>query len=199
MTRVKRKRYDPFVPRLYGVQEAAEYLGISRRNLTAKLARGQIVPPVAELAATPVWSESQLDEQLFFWRDNPMGRWPEDKVRQFTLSRRLRRMEARWERLVRASVDYTDKRRIRAIWEGEEAISRRKGGGSAIATEGEALRALTEAKLLRLVADLRDEDPVFAGIAAELDEAADLRKEIESLQEARRERAIVGEGVEAQA
>jgi hypothetical protein len=91
--RIRRKRYDPLVPRLYGTKEAATYLGISGRNLTRRLAHGQVIPPVAELAATPVWSESQLDKQLFFWRHSPPGRWDQDRLEQFTLSRRLKRLE----------------------------------------------------------------------------------------------------------
>jgi hypothetical protein len=46
---------------------------------------------------------------------------------------------------------------------------------------------------LRLVADLGDKDPVFAGIADELNQAADLRKQLKSIKKARRKRALGSE------
>jgi hypothetical protein len=64
-------------------------------------------------------------------------------------------------------------------------------------TRAEARRALTEAKLLRLVADLGDEDVVLRGVAQELADAADLRQKLEAVRNAWRERATVAEAVES--
>jgi hypothetical protein len=66
--RIRRKRYDPLLPRLYGTYEAAEYLGLTRRHLSIRRLRGQVVPPVAELRCGPIWSESQLQQQAFTWK-----------------------------------------------------------------------------------------------------------------------------------
>jgi ABC-type sugar transport system ATPase subunit len=56
---------------------------------------------------------------------------------------------------------------------------------------------MTEAKLLRLVADLRHEDIVLAGIAHELDEAADLRQQIQTIKDARTQRTLEAEALDA--
>jgi hypothetical protein len=193
---VRRRRYDG-APRLYGTQEAARYLGISRRNLTYLLANGKVVEPLTRLAATPVWSESQLDEQLFIWRDNPPKQMDPEQVRQMTLTRQLTALDERWEKLVEAAIDRADGRTIRAVWEGRAGLNRRKGGRSSVAGKAESRRALAEAKLLRLVAQLRDQDPVFRAIGAELDEAANLREEIQALKDARAEAAFASEAIDA--
>jgi hypothetical protein len=193
---IRSKRYDG-TPRLYGSQEAAQYLGVSRRNLSAKVARRQMIEPVARLTSGPVWSESQLDEMAFHWRSNPPGQWSDDLVHRYTLARRLGRLERRWEQLVEATTDRTDYRRIRAVWQGEPRAKRlNRGRKSALATAAEARRALAEAKLLRLVTHLRDEDPVFAGIAAQLDEAANLREQLETLKNTRRKLAAATEALD---
>jgi hypothetical protein len=193
---MRHRRYDPNVPRLYGMQEAAEYLGITRPNLGMLVNRGRMIEPVAELAATPVWSESQLDEQAFLWRDNPHGQLDPLESKRRTLTRRLRGMERRWDALVESIIDRADRRTIIAFWDDPEKHRRLSGRHSNIASPSEARRALAEAKVLRLVAELRDKDPVFEAIGKQLDEAAGLRKEIESVQQALRERA--GEAVSSQ-
>jgi hypothetical protein len=195
MTRLTRKRYDGHA-RLYGTQEAAKYLGITRRNLTYMLANDKVIEPLARLACGPIWSESQLDEQLFAWRNDMPIRYDNARIRQMTIARRLGVLEDRWQALVRAAAK-DDTREIIAVWEGRQARRMHKQGRSAHATFPEARRALAEAKLLRLIADLGDEDPVFAGIAAELEEAADLRKTFKSIKKARAKRAAVAETVNA--
>lgn len=64
---MSRKR-DPFELRLYGFAEAARYLDVSVETLWYHRRRGKLITPVAELECGPVWSESQLDEQLWLWR-----------------------------------------------------------------------------------------------------------------------------------
>jgi hypothetical protein len=176
----RRRRYDG-TPRLYGTQEAAERLGVSRPYLSYMLAHKQVVKPVAQLACGPIWSESQLDEQLFLWRTGGPTRLDRLRVRQMTLARRLRVLEERWEALVRACADGETRKPV-ARWEGDAARTRRRKGRSALATRTEARRALTEAKLLRLVADLGDEDVVLSGVAQELGEIANLRKRLQTVQ-----------------
>jgi hypothetical protein len=190
---VRRKRYDARA-RLYGVQEAASYLGLTRRNVTRLLMRGEMVPPLARLASGPVWSESQLDEMRFFWRNGRPTRLDELQVEQLTLARRLGRLERRFDALVRA-VARGETRAPVAVWEGDAARTRRRKGRSALATRTEARRALTEAKLLRLVTDLGDEDVVLRGVAQELGEIADLRKALETVRNTRRKRAAMAEAV----
>jgi hypothetical protein len=193
----RRVRYDPYQIRLYGVQEAADYLGLSRRNVTWLLAEGKIAEPVARLACGPIWSESQLDEMLFSWRDNPRRLMDPEQAKQMTLTKRLRALERRWALLVAAAAERDSRRRIVAVWRGEQAVRRHKQGRSARATVVESRKALAEAKLLRLVANLRDEDPVFRGIAAELDEMANLRKQLDAIKQARAERTVEAEAIEA--
>jgi hypothetical protein len=183
----QRKRYDGR-PRLYGTKEAARYLGISRRNLTYLFANRKVIEPVARLACGPIWSQSQLEEQLFIWQDDKPGQWPNLQTKQMTLAKRLARLDERWQALVKAIAE-DDRRAVVAVYEDKQARKRHKQGRSALATLTESRRALAEAKLLRLVADLSDEDPVFAGIAEELTEAADLRKALKSIKKARRKRA----------
>jgi hypothetical protein len=190
-----RKRYDGR-PHLYGTQEAARYLGVSRRNLTYLLANRKIVEPVARLACGPIWSRSQLDEQLWIWRDDKPGQFDNLRIKQMTLAKRLARLDERWQALVKAIAD-DDRHAVVAVYEDKQARKRHKQGRSALATLTESRRALAETKLLRLVADLGDQDPVFAGIAEELAEAADLRKALKSVKKARRKRALASEAIEA--
>jgi hypothetical protein len=56
---------------LYGLAEAAEYLEVSRVNLRTIRSRGQMIAPAAELKCGPIWSQSQLDEQLYLWQRKP--------------------------------------------------------------------------------------------------------------------------------
>jgi len=65
--RTVRKRYDPNEIILYGLAEAAEYLGISKQNLAGLRKAGRMISPVAELQCGPIWSQSQLDEQRYLW------------------------------------------------------------------------------------------------------------------------------------
>jgi hypothetical protein len=178
---------------LYGTQEAAERLGVARPYLSYMLAHKQVVKPVARLACGPIWSESQLEEQLWLWR-NGGGPTRLDKlrVRQMTLARRLHVLEQRWNALVCALAEGKTRKPV-ARWEGDAARTRRRKGRSALATRTEARRALTEAKLLRLVTDLADEDVVFRGVAQELADAADIRQELQAVRNARRERALMAE------
>jgi hypothetical protein len=188
----RRRRYDGHA-HLYGTREAASYLGITKFNLSRLLADGKVVRPVARLACGPIWSQSQLEEQLFFWRDGGPTRLDRLRIRQMTLARRLRVLEQRWNALVRACAE-GETRKPAVVWEDAAARKRRRQGRSALATRTEARRALTEAKLLRLVTDLADEDVVFGGVAQELGEAANLRKRLEAVKDARRERALMAEG-----
>jgi hypothetical protein len=183
----KRKRYQGHV-HLYGTREAADYLDISRRNLSRLLADRKVVKPVARLACGPVWSQSQLEEQRFLWRNGGPTKLDELQIRQMTLARRLGVLEQRWDALVRALAE-DEKRKPVARWEGDAARKRRNQGRSALATLTEARHALAEGRLLRLVADLADQDPVFAGIAQELDEAANLRTQLAKVKQARKEQA----------
>jgi hypothetical protein len=74
---VRRKvRYDPDEIRLYGSFEAAQYLGISRKYLGVLRVRKQMIEPLAELKCGPIWSQSQLDEQLFLWGGEGEARVP---------------------------------------------------------------------------------------------------------------------------
>jgi ParB-like chromosome segregation protein Spo0J len=189
---VRRKRYSGKA-RVYGVEEAARYLGTSRRTVTRLLMRGEIVPPLARLACGPIWSESQLDEMLLYWRP---ARWDELQVRQLTLARRLGRLERRFDALVRALARGETRAPV-AVWEGPLAVRRHRQGRSGLATRAEARRALAEAKLLRLVADLGDEDVVLRGVAQELGETADLRQKLKAVKDARRKRALMAEAVES--
>jgi hypothetical protein len=192
----RRVRYDN-KPKLYGTQEAARYLGISRLNLSYLLANKKVVEPVARLACGPIWSRSQLDEQLWLWRDDKPGQWDSAKIRQMTLAKRLAKLEERWGALVRAMAEDERTHHVKAVWEDAHARRKRRyEGRSALATKHEAWRALAEAKLLRLVADLGDIDPVFGAIAAELEEAADLRKALHTIKKRRRKRAIMTKGTE---
>jgi hypothetical protein len=178
-----RRRYNGQL-NLYGTTEAAEYLGITRRNLTRLLHERKVVKPVVRLACGPVWSESQLDEQRLLWQNGGPTRFDELRVRQMTLARRLGVLDRRWDALVHACAE-GDQRNVVAVWEGRAARTRHKQGRSALATRTEARHALAEAKLLRLVADLADQDEVFRGILDELDEAANLRKELAKVKKAR--------------
>jgi hypothetical protein len=178
-----RRRYNGQL-NLYGTTEAAEYLGITRRNLTRLLAEKKVVRPVTRLACGPIWSESQLAEQRLLWQNGGPTRLDELRVRQMTLARRLGVLDRRWDALVHAAAE-GDQRHIVAVWEGPAARTRHKQGRSALATRTEARHALAEAKLLHLVADLADQDEVFRGILDELDEAANLRKELAKVKKAR--------------
>ena len=64
-------------PRLYGLGEAAAYLGVSRRRLYQLYHRPSkrtpIVEPYTKIGGRPVWSESQLDQMLYQWRDDPLS------------------------------------------------------------------------------------------------------------------------------
>ena len=68
-------RYDPAIPRLYGLSEAAAYLGITplklREHVRNHTKETPIVAPIAKLKCGMIWSESQLDETLYIWRNNP--------------------------------------------------------------------------------------------------------------------------------
>jgi hypothetical protein len=192
---VRRKRYDGKA-HVYGVEEAARYLGVTRRSVTRLLMRGEIIPPLARLACGPVWSESQLDEMLFYWRNDRPARWDKLQVRQLALARRLGRLERHFDALVRALARGETRAPV-AVWEGPLAVRRHKQGRSGLATRAEARRALAEAKLLRLLADLADEDIVLRGIAQELGEAADLRQDLKAVKDARRKRALTAEAVES--
>jgi hypothetical protein len=177
MTRAR--RYDGR-PRLYGTREAASYLGITKFNLSHLLADGKVIPPVARLACGPISSESQLNEQLWLWRDGGPTRLDKLRVRQMTLARRLRVFEERWDALVRTCAEGETRKPV-ARWEGDAARRRRRGGRSALATRTEARRALAEAKLLRLVTDFGDKDVVLRRVAQELGEAADLQQKLEAV------------------
>jgi hypothetical protein len=193
----RRVRYDS-KPKLYGTQEAARYLGVSRRNLTYLLANDKIVEPVARLACGPIWSRSQLDEQLWMWQDDRPAQWDTARIKQMTLAKRLAKLEERWDALVRAMAEDERTHHVKAVWEDERARRKRRyQGRSALATKHEGWRALAEAKLLRLVADLGDVDPVFGQIAAELEEAADLRKALHAVKKRRAKRTLVSEAIEA--
>jgi hypothetical protein len=165
------------------VHEAAEYLGITRKNMTALVRRGRVVEPVVRLKCGPIWSESQLDEQVFHWRDNPRVKRTPEQTEQRMIARRLRILERRWQVLVETA-EQGRRSDIRAVWTGKIRTSRLKQGLRASASPAEARHVLAEAKLLRLVADLRDKDEVFRGIADELDEAADLRERLDALRNA---------------
>jgi hypothetical protein len=191
----RRRRYDGHA-HLYGTREAASYLGITKFNLSRLLADGKVVRPVARLACGPIWSQSQLEEQLFFWRDSGPTRLDRLRIRQMTLARRLHVLDERWDALVHACAEGETRKPV-ARWEGDAARTRRRKGRSGLATRSEARRALTEAKLLRLVTDLADEDVVFGGVAQELGEAADLRQKLEAVKDARRKRALTAEAVES--
>jgi hypothetical protein len=177
---------------VYGVQEAASYLGLTRRNVTRLLMRGEMIPPLARLASGPVWSESQLDEMLFYWRNDGPTRLDKLRVRQLTLARRLGRLERRFDALVRALARAETRAPI-AVWEGPLALRRHRQGRSGLATRAEARRVLAEAKLLRLITDLGDEDVVLREVAQELAEAADLRKALEAVKNTCRQRALMAE------
>jgi hypothetical protein len=187
------RRYDGR-PRLYGTREAASFLGVTKFNLSRLLAEGKVVRPIARLACGPIWSESQLEEQRFLWRNGGPTRFDKLRVRQMTLARRLRVLDEHWNALVRALAE-SETRKPKAVWEGDAARTRRRQGRSALATLTEARRALAEAKLLRLVTDLADEDVVLRGVAQELGEAGDLRKRLEAVRNTRRQRALVAEGL----
>lgn len=178
---LRRKQYDPFEIRLYGATEAAEYLGLNPHNVSELLRKGRIVEPVARLACGPVWTESQLDEQAFAWRDNPREKLSPRKVEWLTCRRRLTKLERRWQALVKVMGGDSRRTDVHVYWTGAARKRRHRGKLRAIATPAEARRALAEAKLLRLVSDLRDQDPVFRGIADELDEMADLRERLDAL------------------
>jgi hypothetical protein len=191
----RQRRYDGR-PRLYGTREAASYLGVTKFTLSHLLADKKIIPPVARLACGPIWSQSQLDEQCWMWRDGGPAQFDRLRVRQMTLARGLHVLEERWEALVRACAEGETRKPV-ARWEGDAARRRRRKGRSALATRTEARRALTEAKLLRLVTDLADEDVVLRGVAQELGEAGDLRKRLEAVRNTRRQRALVAEALGA--
>jgi hypothetical protein len=158
--------------------------------------RGEMIPPLARLASGPVWSESQLDEMLFLWRNDMPTRLDKLQVKQLTLARRLGRLERRFDALVQALARGETRAPV-AVWEGDAARTRRRKGRSALATRTEARRALTETKLLRLIADFGDEDVVLRGVAQELGEAADLRQKLEAVKNTRRQRAPMAEAVES--
>jgi hypothetical protein len=181
---------------LYGTQEAAKRLGVARPYLSYMLAHKQVVKPVAQLACGPIWSESQLDEQLWMWRNGGPTRLDRLRVRQMTLARRLRVLEERFDALVRACAESETKKPV-ARWEGDAARTRRRKGRSALATRAEARRALAEAKLLRVLTDLGDEDIVLHGVIQELAEAANLRKRLEAIKHTRRKRALMTEALGA--
>jgi hypothetical protein len=192
-------RYDPNEIILYGLAEAADYLELSRSNLAMLRKAGKMVEPVAQLQCGPVWSQSQLDEQLYLWQGRH-GRWDEQTKRKRWISRRLTILDRRWAELVDA-VYHREKpnaqyMRIEAAWRNGQAKRRRRQGLRAIATPSEAVRAYAEAKLLRLVHEKADEEPVLAKIRAELDEAFDLRQELQAIEQARAGFAVDAEGVE---
>lgn len=179
-----RRYYDPFEIRLYGVHEAAEYLGISKKNLEKLERRGLMVAPVVRLRCGRIWSESQLDEQLFAWRDNPPVMLSPAEVEELTLKRRLTTLDRRWAGLVEIVYRTVSVRTtVRAIWRGEQRALRGGLGRRAVLSPRDARRALAEAKLLRMVSDLADQDNVFRGIADELDEAVDLRQRLDALRD----------------
>jgi hypothetical protein len=154
-----------------------------------------MIPPLGRLASGPVWSESQLDELLFYWRNGGPTRLDKLRVEQLTLARRLGRLERRFDALVQALARGETRAPV-AVWEGPLAVRRHRQGRSALATRAEARRALTEVRLLRLLVDLADKDVVLRRIADELNEAANLRKQLHSVRDARRKRALMAEGLE---
>jgi hypothetical protein len=161
--------------------------------VTKLLAEKKIPEPVARLRCGPIWSESQLEEVRYAWKENPRQKMDPQQVKQMTLQRRLGELDRRWKLLVKAMAEGQSPRAdVIAIWEGKAAVRRHKQGRSALATRHETRSALAEAKLLRMVADLRDEHPVFRGIATELDEAANLRQKLKTLKKARAKRAREG-------
>jgi len=176
-----RKKTYPATARLYGVHEAAEYLNLSRKNLTAILARGNMVEPLARLKCGPIWSESQLDEQRFAWRDNPRTKLDPRTAEIRAINRRLAAIDRRWQALIEIAVDTSRRSDIHAVWRGENRVERVRRNKRAVASPTEARRAVAEAKLLRMVSNLRDKDEVFRGIADELDEAVDLRKRLNAI------------------
>jgi hypothetical protein len=189
----RQRRFDGR-PRLYGTQEAAAYLGVARPYLSCMLAHKQVVNPVARLACGPIWSQSQLDEQLWLWRENGPVRRDALQIKQMTLSRRLHVLEQRWDTLVRTLAEGETSKPV-AVWKDAAALRRRRKGRSALATRTEARRALAEAKLLRILADLGDQDVVLRGVVQELADAADLRKRLQAVKNARRQRALVAEAL----
>lgn len=60
---VKRLRGETLV--LLGSAEAAKFLGISKGNLSARVVRGQIVPPRWRLACGPLWTLEDLEQWAY--------------------------------------------------------------------------------------------------------------------------------------
>lgn len=56
---------------VYGSQELAELLSVSRQRLAQLRAEGTLPEPDAVLAATPVWRRRTIDSFTFGWRRRP--------------------------------------------------------------------------------------------------------------------------------
>jgi hypothetical protein len=78
-------------PRLAGVYEVAEYLGITRSALAARRVRWQFPAPLVELMCGPIWDLDDIEAYLENHRrdpnaahrwDNQPGRWQRHWARQ---------------------------------------------------------------------------------------------------------------------
>ena len=57
------------MPRLYGLTEIAQALGVSRQAVRNWLTRGRIPPPTQHIAAGPVWVAEDIEP----WIDERRG------------------------------------------------------------------------------------------------------------------------------
>jgi hypothetical protein len=65
---------SPIVPELLGVTEMAAKLGVSRQRIAQLSEREDWPPPVAQLAAGPVWAGPSVDRFLASWDRHRTGR-----------------------------------------------------------------------------------------------------------------------------